>query len=186
MTTELRPASAADDPAIARVRRESWFAAYSGIIDPGLIDRATETGGQAADPPPYRRTLVAVAAADGAAADGASPAVVGYAAFGPERAIGFGDPAGTLTPAGLAGDTGEVYAIYLAPAWWSTGTGHALMSAALDGLRSAGCRRVVLWTLTDNARARRFYERGGFAPDGGTNVLAGLGGVEEVRYARGL
>lgn len=34
--------------------------------------------------------------------------------------------------------------------------------------------------------ARRFYERAGFAPDGVTNVLTGLGGVLELRYARDL
>jgi len=40
--------------------------------------------------------------------------------------------------------------------------------------------------LRDNRRARRFYERAGFAPDGMTNVLGGLGGVTEVRYRRAL
>jgi hypothetical protein len=44
----------------------------------------------------------------------------------------------------------------------------------------------VLWTLTDNARARRFYDTAGFTPDGATNVLAALGRVEELRYARDL
>jgi hypothetical protein len=94
--------------------------------------------------------------------------------------------AGPLTPAGLAGETGEVYAIYLAPAAWSTGAGRALMDTALNGLRAGGYQRVVLWVLTGNARARRFYEKAGFAPDGATNVLAALGGVEELRYARPL
>jgi len=45
---------------------------------------------------------------------------------------------------------------------------------------------VVLWTLTENARARRFYARAGFAPDGATNILTALGDVEELRYARDL
>jgi RimJ/RimL family protein N-acetyltransferase len=60
------------------------------------------------------------------------------------------------------------------------------MDAALAALRSAGFRRAVLWTLTGNARARRFYEKAGFAPDGATNILTGLGGVEELRYASDL
>jgi RimJ/RimL family protein N-acetyltransferase len=79
-----------------------------------------------------------------------------------------------------------VYAIYLAPAAWSTGAGRALMDTALAGLRAGGYRRVVLWVLTGNARARRFYAKAGFAPDGATNILTGLGGVEELRYARPL
>jgi hypothetical protein len=43
-----------------------------------------------------------------------------------------------------------------------------------------------LWVLRDNWRARRFYERAGFAPDGATNVLTGLGDVLEVRYRQQL
>jgi len=40
--------------------------------------------------------------------------------------------------------------------------------------------------LQDNQRARRFYERAGFAPDGATNVLTSLAGVPELRYHRDL
>jgi len=207
---EIRPGSAADAPAIAQVRRESWHAAYSAIIAPSIIDRATATGGSAASPPSYRRTLVAVA--------GEQPAVVGYASFGPERIVASAqsapsvpqggqprparsaadgpftqaavDPltpavgAGPLTPAGRTGEVGELYALYLLPAWWSAGVGRALMTSVLDALRGDRYRRVTLWVLADNARARRFYERAGFTLDGGTNVLTGLGGVLEVRYTR--
>ena len=38
----------------------------------------------------------------------------------------------------------------------------------------------------DVARARRFYERAGFAPDGATNVLTSLAGVLELRYHQAL
>jgi hypothetical protein len=31
---EIRPATAADEPAIAQIRRETWLAAYAQIIDP--------------------------------------------------------------------------------------------------------------------------------------------------------
>ena len=194
---DIRPGSAADAPAIARVRRESWFAAYTGIIDRRLIERATATGGIAVDPPVYRRTLVAVGGDD--------PVVIGFASFGPERTVisaspppapvgGYSAAPGAvpalagddLTPAGRAGDTGEIYALYVTPIWWSTGAGRALMASVLAALRAAGYLTAVLWVLADNARARRFYERAGFSPDGGTNVLAGLGGVLELRYASDL
>jgi GNAT superfamily N-acetyltransferase len=178
---QIRLATADDIPAIDQVRREAWFAAYSGILDQDIIDRVTAIGGAAADPPAYRRSYAAVAAA----ADGI-PIVVGYAACGPERAVDSAYPASSLTSAGRAGETGELYAIYVASDWWSTGAGRALLSTALAALRAAGYRRVTLWTLTGNARARRFYEKAGFAPDGATNILTGLGGVEELRYARDL
>jgi len=185
---EIRPVSPADAPAIAQVRRDSWQAAYQGIIPTPTIARATAVVTTAADPPPYRRTLVAEA--------GDHPAVVGYASFGPERAVaaaftpagspGGAGPGNSLTADGQAGLVGELYALYVTPSWWSTGTGRALMDRVLAALEGEGYSRVVLWVLDDNTRARRFYERAGFTADGGTNVIAGLGGVLEVRYARDL
>lgn len=194
---DIRPRSAADSAGIARVRRESWLAAYTGIIDRAIIDRVTAAGGNAAEAPPDRRTLVAVGGDDAA--------VIGYAIFGPERAVvsavsppvaAAGGPPAVAAPApapadpytvaGRAGGTGELYALYVTPAWWSAGVGRALMDAVLAALREAGYVSAVLWVLVDNARARRFYERAGFVPDGAINILAGLGGVRELRYARDL
>jgi GNAT superfamily N-acetyltransferase len=79
-----------------------------------------------------------------------------------------------------------VYAIYVVSAWWSAGAGRALMNAALAALRADGYLRAVLWVLADNVRARRFYDRAGFAPDGASTIITGLGGVLEVRYCRDL
>ena len=191
MPIEIRPATADDEPIITQIRRETWLAAYAQIIDPEIIERVTAPrDGASATPPPDRTSLVAVAS-PGAGIAGAD-VIVGYASFGPERtvaavaSVGSGTPPGALSPAGLAGETGELYALYVAPAHWSTGAGRALTDAALDGLRAAGYRRVVLWTLIENARARRFYAKAGFAPDGATNVLPALGNVEELRYGRDL
>jgi ribosomal protein S18 acetylase RimI-like enzyme len=178
---DIRPRSAADSPGIARVRRESWLAAYTGIIDGAIIDRVTKADGNAADAPPSRRTLVAVGGED--------PAVIGYAIFGPERTV-VSAVSPPVAPAGgspaITGGTGELYALYVTPEWWSAGVGRALMDSVLAALREAGYASAVLWVLADNARARRFYDRAGFAPDGATNILAGLGGVLEFRYARDL
>jgi ribosomal protein S18 acetylase RimI-like enzyme len=40
------------------------------------------------------------------------------------------------------------------------------MSAALETLARAGYREATLWVLETNARARRFYEAGGWRGDG--------------------
>lgn len=185
---EIRPGSPTDAPDIARVRRDSWHAAYEGIIPAPIIDRATGLGAAAANPPPYRRTVVAEV--------GEHPAVVGYASFGPERRVATafipaGSPAeahpgNPLTADGQAGLVAELYALYVTSAWWSTGTGRALMDHVLTALKAAGYPRVVLWVLADNTRARRFYELAGFTADGGTNIITGLGGVLEIRYTRDL
>lgn len=41
------------------------------------------------------------------------------------------------------------------------------MAAVLAALRANGFTTASLWVLEDNPRARRFYEREGWRPDGG-------------------
>lgn len=46
---------------------------------------------------------------------------------------------------------------------------------------------MLLWVLKGNARARRFYERAGFRPDGAEEPFEVEGvAVPEVRYVRAL
>jgi GNAT superfamily N-acetyltransferase len=190
----IRSASAADAAQIAAVMRDSWFAAYDGIIAPALIDRATAPDGgarirQSFRVRPWQRMIAAIAREPRAAGDtpGAGPSgIVGYASFGPERDV-LGMPwPHPLTPAGSDGQVAELYALYVHPAWWSTGTGRALMEQVLSKVRAAGYASITLWVLQANARARRFYRRAGFAPDGARHVLDDLGGVIEIRYRRTL
>jgi ribosomal protein S18 acetylase RimI-like enzyme len=62
--------------------------------------------------------------------------------------------------------------------------GARLIAAALDRVADEA-PGVCLWVFRDNARARAFYERHGFEPDGLAQELA-IGGeaVTEVRYRR--
>ena len=184
----IRAGSAADAAQVAAVQREGWFAAYGSIIPAEIIDRVTTPDGgarvrQTFRTRPWQRMLVAVAAdREGVAA----PSVVGYASFGPETDVLSAPWPHPLTTDGKDGSVAELYALYVRPAWWSTGTGRALMERVLARTSRAGYLSITLWVLRDNRRARRFYERAGFAPDGATNVLNGLGGVTELRYRRVL
>ena len=186
----IRAGSAADAAQIAAVQRESWFGAYAGIIADEIIDRATalDDGArvrQSFRTRPWQRMIVAVPdGKDGE--DGGGSGIVGYAAFGPET-----DVLGAPWPHPLSTDgeerrVAELYALYVRPAWWSTGTGRALMDRVLARSVAVGYSSVTLWVLRDNRRARRFYQRAGFAPDGATNVLTGLGDVLELRYRQQL
>jgi GNAT superfamily N-acetyltransferase len=185
----IRSASTADAAQIAAVMRDSWFAAYGGIIAPALIDQATAPDGgarirQSFRTRPWQRMIAAVAYGS-ALADGTA-GIIGYASFGPERdVIGMPWPH-PLTTAGSDGQVAELYALYVHPSWWSTGTGRALMDRVLTKVRMAGYACITLWVLEANGRARRFYQRAGFAPDGARHVLDDLGGVTEVRYRRAL
>jgi ribosomal protein S18 acetylase RimI-like enzyme len=81
----------------------------------------------------------------------------------------------------------ELYAIHVVPELVGTGIGRDLMVDALRQLREIGGERAVLWVLEENDRARRFYERGGWKPDGETRVEAVSGQpVPQLRYAREL
>jgi ribosomal protein S18 acetylase RimI-like enzyme len=185
---KIRAGSAADAAQVAAVQRESWFAAYADIIAPAVIDRVTlpDNGArvrQSFRTRPRQRMLLA---ADTAATGPDASEVVGYALYGPETDVLNAPWPHPLTADGAGGRVAELYALYVRPAWWSTGTGRALMEQVLARSAAAGYRSITLWVLRDNQRARRFYERAGFAPDGATNVLTGLGGVIEVRYRRHL
>jgi GNAT superfamily N-acetyltransferase len=189
----IRSASTADAAQIAAVMRDSWFAAYDGIIATALIDRATAPDGgarirQSFRTRPWQRMIAAVARGSAPERDTASDTadIVGYASFGPERDVLDMPWPYPLTSAGSDGEVAELYALYVHPAWWSTGTGRALMDHVLAKVRAAGYTRITLWVLEANARARRFYARAGFTPDGARHVLDDLGGVIEVRYRRAL
>ena len=189
----IRAGSAAHAAQIAAVQRETWFAAYEGVIAPDVIDRVTvpDDGArirQSFRTRPWQRMLVAVdpGAGDPDAGDPDAGGIVGYASFGPETDVLNAPWPHPLTADGEGGRVAELYALYVRPAWWSTGTGRALMEKVLARSAAAGYRFITLWVLRDNQRARRFYDRAGFAPDGATNVLTGLGGVHEVRYRRCL
>ena len=191
----IRAGSAADAAQVAAVQREGWFAAYEGIIPAEIIDRVTapDDGArvrQSFRTRPWQRMLVAVAPdqedADRKDADQEGASIVGYASFGPETDVLSAPWPHPLTTEGKDGKVAELYALYVRPAWWSTGTGRALMERVLARSAGNGYSAITLWVLRDNRRARRFYERAGFAPDGMTNVLGGLGGVTEVRYRRAL
>jgi ribosomal protein S18 acetylase RimI-like enzyme len=188
----IRSASKADAVQIAAVRRDSWFAAYEGIIPRRIIDRATapDDGARVRQSfltRPWQRMLAAVAGGPRPPAAGpAERGIVGYASYGPELDVLGAAWPHPLSAAGQQGRTAELYALYVHPAWWSTGTGRALMDQVLAKVSAAGYLGITLWVLEDNARARRFYRRAGFAPDGARHVLDDLGGVTEVRYRRAL
>ena len=79
-----------------------------------------------------------------------------------------GEPVGFV-----AFDNNELHALYVLPELWGRGIGRDLLAAAGDVSE--------LWVLESNERARRFYERFGWAPDGSGREVHG---VLELRYRR--
>jgi GNAT superfamily N-acetyltransferase len=67
-------------------------------------------------------------------------------------------------------EVGEVTSVYISPPEWRRGAGTALLEAATTSLRTAGFTTATLWVLDTNQRARDFYERLGWAPDGAVKI----------------
>jgi GNAT superfamily N-acetyltransferase len=62
-----------------------------------------------------------------------------------------------------------LHGLYVAPDAWGTDVAPALHDAALAEL--ADCAEVKLWVLEENRRARRFYEKSGWRPNGTSRVV---------------
>jgi ribosomal protein S18 acetylase RimI-like enzyme len=148
----IREAEPSDAEAIASIHVRAWQDAYRGQLSDEYLDglRVEERVGM------QRRMLVEpregwttwVALDD----DG----VVGFAVTGPSEDSDADDR------------TGEVYAIYVEPTCVGTGVGRSLFERVVGDLRSRGFAEATLWVLETNERARRFYERAGWAADGTT------------------
>jgi ribosomal protein S18 acetylase RimI-like enzyme len=78
-------------------------------------------------------------------AEQAGAGIVGFGAGGPERE---GDPV----------YQGELYGLYLLPAYQRQGLGWRLMVAAARELIARGFGAMLVWVLRANAGGRAFYE----------------------------
>lgn len=79
---------------------------------------------------------------------------------------------------------GVLQTLYVMPESWRQGVGSALHDLALERLRDANVQEARLWTLTENHRARAFYEKRGWSPTGRTRVVPFPPHPVDVEYAR--
>jgi GNAT superfamily N-acetyltransferase len=81
---------------------------------------------------------------------------------------------------------GELWAIYVLPAYWDTGAGLALWDAAREGLVEEGCTQVTVWLSLGNERALRFHELAGFKRELNSARTVAVNGLrlEEIRLKR--
>jgi len=146
----VRAARADDARAIAEVQVEGWRWGYRGLLPQAELD------------------ALDVREREGKWAEWLGPsAPPGHFVFVAEDDAGCSG----FVSAGVARDDGaagaaEVFALYLAERAAGRGVGHALLERAHEELASRGHAEVFLWVLGSNARARAFYERHGYAPDG--------------------
>jgi ribosomal protein S18 acetylase RimI-like enzyme len=165
----IRTATVQDAPGIARVHIASWQEAYEGIVPAEHL--------QSLDPVEREQQWsdrLRKAPGDGVrtwVADNGSR-ILGFASVGPAR------------DEDASRGQEEIYSIYLDPAMWGKGVARDLMRTVLGDVPAG--TPLSLWVLADAERARHFYRRSGFTPDGAER-LEEFGGAQllEVRYRRG-
>jgi ribosomal protein S18 acetylase RimI-like enzyme len=85
-------------------------------------------------------------------------------------------------------DQGSRYAhmsvLALEPSLWGSGLAGQLLAAGHGRVREQGLSAVELWTVADNLRAQRFYEKAGYVPTGATEESKH--GAPLVQLKRGL
>lgn len=166
MQPEIRPATGADAVAGAWCHLLCWREAYAGLVPADLllertsdIDRRIERW--ATPLGDGRQRWIALNPDPDAAAQ---DRVVGFVGTGPGRDEDAPVPF-------------ELEAIYIRQAFWKTGLGGRLFDVAV------GKQPAFLWVFEGNARARSFYQRQGFTPDGAGKHDPYFG-LHEIRMVR--
>lgn len=161
MSLVIRPAHLEDAAPLAEIFVSSWRSAYTGLIPQAEIDRRDcamrETQFRASLSLPEHGFYLALL----------DERPCGALILGPSR-----DPD--------LPDWGELRSFYTLEAVWGTGTARTMMKYALARLGDAGYSNCFLWVLSENRRARHFYESFGFSLDG--RCQEAYPGVSEVRY----
>ena len=145
----------------------SWRDAYASLLPPEFWGEETERQwisrwtANLQTPRPGTTTWVALIDSE----------VLGFATAGPARE----NPA-----AGAPVRDRELWSIYVRAGEYGSGLADRLLEAVLPGREPA-----ELWVFEANARARRFYARHGFKPDGARHVFGpDLGHQAEIRLVR--
>ncbi|HEY1962021.1 MAG TPA: GNAT family N-acetyltransferase [Rhizomicrobium sp.] len=140
LTVSVRPARPEDAAQVARVYIESWHDAYAGILPNRLLCAMTPKGQTAR----WRAAIRARGRESVLVAECAPYGVVGMTSYGPARdsALGF---------------EGEVYTLYVDPAFYGHGSGRALLQSAFASLRKRGQSSCVIWAHAKNP-SRFFYQ----------------------------
>ncbi|MFI2205468.1 GNAT family N-acetyltransferase [Streptomyces sp. NPDC020192] len=168
----VRKMTEADIAAVSAIRVTGWKAAYAGILPRSYLEGMTVEADTRRRRQHFERPkngttdLVTVDAGGG---------VVGWACLGPCRGA---RPSTT---------TGELYALYVQPSLIGSGIGRTLLDAVHARALGHPFDDMMLWVLTDNTPARRFYERAGYLADGAVQADEYDGvSVPELRYRRAL
>lgn len=160
---------------IRRLRAEDWRAARAvrlrALADAPGAFASTLGREEAFDEAEWRSRVSANAWFLAGTVDDGGDHAVGLACGIPEP----GDPGGR-----------HLVGMWVEPGRRGTGVADRLVAAVTEWAREDGARRLALWVVDGNPRARRCYERLGFTPTGERQPLPGDPSVMESRMIRTL
>lgn len=139
LALHIRQARLDDAADVAQVYIDSWHDTYPGVLPTELLRAMTPRGQTTRWEAAIRhqeREIVLVA--------DSNQGIIGMASLGParDRALGF---------------EGEIYTLYVDPAYFGMGVGRALLKGGFSVLRQQGMSNCVIWAHARN-NARFFYE----------------------------
>jgi ribosomal protein S18 acetylase RimI-like enzyme len=161
-TVRIRMASSSDAAELATVFRDSWCNAYQGILPEAHLSRIVRKR----DTTWWQQTL---SGQDPVLVLELADKLVGYATYGTSRARG-------------RAAQGEIYELYLAPAYQGVGLGEHLFEACRNRLDERGLRGLIVWALVDNRAACHFYWRRGGRPRASVVEVFGNKRLEKAAF----
>jgi GNAT superfamily N-acetyltransferase len=159
----IREATPRDAVGIARAHVESWQTSYRGILPDDLLD-TIDVGQRVAS---RERILAKANVLCLVAYDVTHGDIVGFCDAGPSRRARAGEA--------------EVYAIYLVHRAKRYGLGRTMLERSMLWLAGHDYRSMLIWVLSTNHHARRFYEAlGGRAAEAIQTTVGGVPVVEQA------
>lgn len=163
----IRPARLEDAATLARIYVETWRDTYAGILPDQMLVGMSDVRHAAAWTHELR------------GGEGAGATLV--AELPNDGTVGLVTVGATRRGSDSFVDGGEIYRLYVSPAFQNRGIGRALMLASFDWMLARKLGAAMLWVVAQNP-SRFFYERlGGIRLGERTEHMGGTE-VHEIAY----
>ncbi|MGD9784983.1 MAG: N-acetyltransferase family protein [Hyphomicrobiaceae bacterium] len=160
-TVRVRTGRPADARELAEVFETSWRYAYVGILPAQHLDSLIIRRGK-------RWWASTIRSGEPVLVLEVGGTIAGYATFGPARRRGRYQ--------------GEIYELYLLPAYQGLGFGELLFESCRYELDQKRLNGLVVWALADNHGALDFYWRRGGRPVAEATDCFGSSSLKKVAY----
>jgi ribosomal protein S18 acetylase RimI-like enzyme len=163
MTIEYRTASAADAAALADLGARTFTHTFGHLYQPSDLEQFLQNHSPDNWDKELNDPAFAVCVAE------LADALIGYVKLGPPH-----------LPFEPRGEAAELRQLYVVEEVKGQGVADALMDWAIERARDRRADYLYLSVFTENLRARRFYEKYGFEPEGTHAFMVGSHADEDI------